>query len=123
VYRRIAIIPILLLMTCIGRSQTTNASLYGSILDSSGAAVPKVNVTASNIKTGVALSTVSNDSGLYIFPSLLPGDYNVTAELAGFRKALAERIQLDVGSRISVDLKLEVGTAAETNTDFGSTEH
>jgi hypothetical protein len=97
-------------------AQTTNGSLSGSILDSSGAAVQKATVTARNVRTGVALSTVSNDAGLYIFPSLLPGDYTVSAEVAGFRKAVADQIQLDVGSRISVDLKLEVGTASETVT-------
>ncbi|HEY2014431.1 MAG TPA: carboxypeptidase-like regulatory domain-containing protein, partial [Bryobacteraceae bacterium] len=114
--QRIAIVSVLLLIATIGRAQTTNASIYGSILDSSGAAVPRANVTANNVKTGVALSTVSNDSGIYIFPSLLPGEYTVSAELTGFRKAVASGIQLDVSSRISVDLKLEVGTAAETVT-------
>src|SRR5579871_5084891 len=114
--QRIAVVSVLLLMTTIGSGQTTNGSIYGSILDSSGAAVPKANVVATNVKTGVALSTVSNDSGVYIFPSLLPGDYTVGAEAAGFRKALTASIQLDVGARISVDVKLEVGTAAETVT-------
>ena len=114
--QRIAIVSVLLLVISIGRAQTTNASIYGSILDSSGAAVPKASVTALNLRTGVALSTASNDSGIYIFPSLLPGEYSVSAEAAGFRKALSLGIQLDVASRISVDLKLEVGTAAETVT-------
>ncbi|HTS24265.1 MAG TPA: TonB-dependent receptor [Bryobacteraceae bacterium] len=114
--QRLAIVSVLFLLTIVGRAQTTNASIYGSILDSSGAAIPKANVTATNVKTGVALSTVSNDSGIYIFPSLLPGEYTVSAEVPGFRKGVASSIQLDVSSRISVDLKLEVGTAAETVT-------
>jgi hypothetical protein len=104
----------LLAMTTGASAQTTNASLYGSALDSSGAAIVKANVTAKNVKTGVALQTVTNESGIYIFPSLLPGDYTVSAEMAGFRKAVASGIQLEVGSRISVDLKLEVGAAAES---------
>jgi hypothetical protein len=103
-------------MAASGNAQTTNASLYGSVLDPSGAAVPKAAVTARNVRTGVALSTVSNDAGLYIFASLLPGDYTVSAELAGFRKAVADHVLLEVGSRISVNLKLEVGTASETVT-------
>ena len=114
--QRVALSVLTLLTAAVIQAQTTNASIYGSVLDSSGAAVPKASVTATNVQTGVALSTFSNDSGVYIFPSLLPGEYNVSAELAGFRKAVAERIALDVGSRISVDLKLEVGTAAETVT-------
>jgi Carboxypeptidase regulatory-like domain len=67
VYHRIAIVSVLLLLTTGGNAQTTNASIYGSIQDSSGAAVPKAAVTAENVKTGVTLSTVSNDDGVYIF--------------------------------------------------------
>ena len=92
-----ATISALLLITSIGSAQTTNASIYGSVVDSSGAAIPKAAVTATNVRTGVSLPTVSNDSGVYIFPSLQPGEYRVTAEVAGFRKAVAEHIQLDVG--------------------------
>src|SRR5579871_1709489 len=114
--QRIAFACVFFLISTIGSAQTTNASIYGSILDSSGAAIPKASVTATNVKTGVVLSTISNDSGIYIFPSLLPGEYTVSAELTGFRKAVASAVQLDVGSRISVDLKLEVGTSAESVT-------
>ena len=113
---RVQILFALFLMAAIGRAQTTNASIYGSVLDSSGAAIPKAAVVATNIKTGVAISTVSNEDGLYIFPSLQPGQYTVSAEVSGFRKAVASQIQLDVSSKISVDLKLEVGTASETVT-------
>lgn len=112
--QRNAIVFSLLLIAANGSAQTTNASIYGSVFDSSGAAVPKALVTANNVKTGVSLSTVTNGSGVYIFPSLLPGEYSVSAELAGFRRAVAGHIQLDVSSKISVDLKLEVGQAAET---------
>src|SRR5258706_6707759 len=114
--RLFAIAIALLLTAAIGTAQTTNASIYGSITDSSGAAVAKVAVAATNTKTGVTLSSVSNDAGVYIFPSLQPGEYRVVAEMTGFRKAVAEHVQLDVSARISVDLKLEVGTASETVT-------
>jgi hypothetical protein len=112
----VSIVSILLLTASIGSAQSTNASIYGTVRDTSGAAVPKATVTAINVRTGVALPTVTNDSGIYIFPSLLPGEYQVTAESAGFRKAVAEHIQLDVGSKISMDLKLEVGTTTESVT-------
>jgi hypothetical protein len=97
-------------------AQTTNASIYGTVVDASGAAVARAAVTATNVKTGVVLPSTTNDSGIYIFPSLLPGEYQVTAELAGFRKAIAQHIQLDVGAKIAVDMKLEVGSAAESVT-------
>jgi hypothetical protein len=104
-----------LLIASIARAQT-NASIYGSVSDTSGGAIPKVGVIASNVQTGVAISTVTNESGVYIFPSLLPGTYTVSAEVSGFRKAVASNIQLDVSAKISVDLKMEVGTASESVT-------
>src|SRR5258706_414512 len=106
----------LLLALSDGKAQSTNASIYGTVLDSSGAAIVKSSVVATNAKTGVALSTVSNEAGVYIFPSLQPGEYSVSAELTGFRKAVAQHVQLDVGGRITVDLKMEVGATAESVT-------
>ena len=106
----------LLLITSVGSAQTTNASIYGSVLDSSGAAVPKARVTATHVRTGVTARTITNDAGVYIFPSLQPGEYTTSAEMTGFRKAIAEHVQLEVNARISVDLKLEVGSASETVT-------
>jgi hypothetical protein len=103
-----------LILTAPVTAQGTNASISGTVADSSGAAVAKAAITATNIRTGVSLPSVTNDSGVYIFPSLLPGEYRVAAEMPGFRKAIAEHIQLDVGAKISVDLKLEVGAAAES---------
>lgn len=105
-----------ILIFCTLSANAQNASIYGSIFDSSGAAVPKAAVIATNSKTGVSQSTVSNDAGTYIFPSLQPGEYSVAGEAAGFRKTVSEHILLDVSSKISLNLKLEVGTATETVT-------
>jgi hypothetical protein len=113
-YRHISLLAALVLSAPAALSQSTNASIYGTVRDASGSAVPKVAVTATNIKTGVALPTVTNDAGVYIFPSLLPGEYKISAEAAGFRKEIADHIQLDVTAKISVDLKLEIGSTSES---------
>lgn len=97
-------------------AQSTNVSIYGSVEDSTGAAITKSVVVATNTKTGVASSTISNESGVYIFGSLQPGEYTVSAESPGFRKAVSRPFQLDVSARIAVDLKLEVGAATESVT-------
>jgi len=112
--QRLSLVSALFLISSVSWAQTTNASIYGTVKDASGAAVPKANVQAINTKTGVALPTVTNDAGIYIFPSLLPGEYKVTAEAPGFRNAIADHIELDVSAKITIDLKLEVGTAAES---------
>ncbi len=109
-----AIIVTVVLAAPLCNAQSTNASIYGTVTDATGAAVGKAAVTAVNINTGVALPTVTNDSGLYIFPSLLPGSYTVTAELTGFRKEIAEHLRLEVGAKITVDLKLQVGATTDS---------
>jgi hypothetical protein len=95
-------------------AQTTSASIYGSVTDSSSAAVPNASVHATNNRTGVPLSTISNEAGVYIFPSLQPGEYKITAELAGFSRAVVDHVQLDVSAKVSVDIRLEVGAVTES---------
>src|SRR5215468_6975100 len=62
-----------------------NATLSGAVSDNTGALIPGVEVTAKNIATGVAATTITNETGTYRFPSLQPGDYEATAVLAGFQ--------------------------------------
>src|SRR5215471_25256 len=65
--------------------QVSNATVSGTIEDSTKALLPGVTVTATNTATGVVTTAVSNESGTYNLPSLLPGSYRVSAELAGFQ--------------------------------------
>jgi hypothetical protein len=62
-----------------------NATLSGTVSDSSGALIPGVEVTATQTSTGVASISLTNESGTYRFPSLQPGPYDVKAALAGFQ--------------------------------------
>src|SRR5262245_11857692 len=67
-------------------AQAVTGTLLGNITDSSGAGVPGVSVTATEVDTGVSRTTVSNEAGHYTFPSIQNGKYTVTAELQGFKK-------------------------------------
>ena len=68
-------------------SQAVNGSLLGTILDTSGAAMPNVRVTIAETNTGISRTTQSNESGNYSFPDLQPGIYTVSAEQTGFKRA------------------------------------
>ena len=94
--------------------QGSNGSIFGKIADSTGAVVRGAKVTAANTKTGVTSSAISNDSGAYAFPSLIPGTYRLAGEHPGFRIAVVNDINLPVSARIDVDLKLEIGGVSET---------
>ena len=64
--------------------QEFRGSITGQVADSTGSLVPNAKVVAVNTKTNVATSTVTTQSGTYTIPFLMPGEYNVTASLAGF---------------------------------------
>src|SRR4249920_2007534 len=64
-------------------SQGTNATVTGTIADSTGALIPGVSVTATNTATGVVNTVITNETGSYNFPTLLPGAYKLSAELSG----------------------------------------
>ena len=95
-------------------SQGTDAVLSGTVTDPSGAAVPGVKITATNVKTGVATTTASNEAGVYLFAALPPGLYRVEAQHAGFRRFLYNDVLLEVGGRLSLNIALELGTTTET---------
>src|ERR1043166_5689116 len=75
----------LLLATATFAQEGINATLSGTVSDSTGALIPGVEVTAKNIGTGVTATTITNESGTYRFPSLQPGSYDTTATLSGFQ--------------------------------------
>ncbi len=94
-------------------AQGTNASLSGTVTDAAQAAVPGVTVTAQNVNTGVITNTETNISGVYVFPSLQPGTYRVTAEKQGFKKIINNEVVLELYARITLNYSLEIATISE----------
>ena len=86
-------------------AQTFNASLGGTVTDSSGAVIPKATVTATGIETGVATKTVTNTSGVYEFPSLQEGNYRVSAEMGGFKQFVYEMSRWTWARRLGSTLR------------------
>src|SRR5216110_2951093 len=66
-------------------SAQTFGEITGEVKDPSGALVPGAPVTATNTATNALRSTVTNEAGIYSFPSLVPGIYSVKVELPGFQ--------------------------------------
>ncbi|HTZ58990.1 MAG TPA: TonB-dependent receptor [Acidobacteriaceae bacterium] len=95
-------------------AQMASAELAGTVLDSTGAAVPGATVTVTNTATSIARSTTSEKNGEYVITALAPGDYNVTVESPGFRKLEQTGLVLQINQQARVDLTLQVGQAAET---------
>jgi hypothetical protein len=103
-------------------AQTFNASLGGTVADSSGAVVVHATVTATGIETGVVTKTTTNASGVYEFPSLQEGNYRVSAEMGGFKQFVYQRVTLDVSAQVRLNFALEVGSATTTMTVTAAAE-
>ena len=87
--------------------------ISGTVLDSTGAVVPGTQVTLKNLGTNTVRTETSNSSGLYSFTNLLPGSYSVTATAPGFSTYTA-KVDVNVGSHLTVDAKLAVGSNGVT---------
>ena len=98
------------------RGQAVNATLLGTVTDSSGAAVANAKVTITETNTGVSHTSQTNDSGNYVFPDLPPGTYTVIAEQSGFKRASRAGIDLIVNTTERVDLTLQPGETTDTIT-------
>jgi hypothetical protein len=102
---------------CIASAQLgSGGTIVGTITDPSGAAVPNVAITLTDVDTGDAHHVTCNELGQYVAPDLPIGHYTVKAEAPGFKASQQSGIDLTVGARDRVDIKLEIGNTQETVT-------
>jgi hypothetical protein len=107
--KRFAAVGLLLLLTTPAFSQSTNATVSGTVGDATGAVLPGVEITATNNATGVVATVISNEAGAYNFVSLLPGVYKVSASLPGFQTRTFTDVQLGNADRVRLNFALVVG--------------
>jgi hypothetical protein len=91
----------------------TFGGITGEVRDASGASIPGATVTATNTATNAVRTTATNETGLYAFPSLIPGTYRVRVEASGFKAATRTDIGLQVQQLARIDFAMEVGQVSE----------
>jgi len=89
------------------------ATIVGTVTDPSGAAVPNVSITVTNVDTGIERTLTTSNQGEFVVPDLHIGHYTVRAQAAGFKPVEQKGLVLAVGDRTRVDFKLQLGTAQE----------
>jgi hypothetical protein len=89
------------------------ASIIGKVVDPQQAVVTGVTVTARRPDTGLVRTVVSDAEGFYRFLALPPGEYEVTAEVSGFRTARRTGIRLSVGTEAVLDFEMSAAGVAE----------
>jgi outer membrane receptor protein involved in Fe transport len=91
-------------------------SLSGIVKDPSGAVMPGVSVTATNMMLGAMFTTTTDGQGLYSFPKLPVARYEVTVQIDGFKPQKRTGIQVDADSALQINVTLELGEQSETVT-------
>lgn len=115
---RIRVFAALLAMTLFAwpaRAQEQRGSIEGVVKDSSGAVLPGVTVEAKSGGAGV-LTATTNETGNFRFPSVLPGIYEVSATLSGFKPAKVADVEVKLGSIKSVEFALQLASVSENVT-------
>jgi len=93
-------------------SQSVTGQISGTVTDTTGAALPQVEVTARNIATDITRKVQTGSTGLYIISLLQPGQYSLTFVKSGFEHAEQPSLILQVNQSLTFDVKLSVGHAA-----------
>ena len=104
---------LLLMIPTSAVAQFDRGTLSGTIRDEQGAVMPGVTVSARSIQTQQVVTTVTDATGFYTFPNLLPGRYDILAELQGFKTIRRENVQLDAAANLTLDLAMPTGVITE----------
>ena len=88
---------------------STSGTIVGTVSDPTGAMVPKAEVQLLNVGTNAMQTQLTNESGGYVFPNVMPGTYQITVKLAGFRTAEVSGVVVEVNRSVPMPIRLEVG--------------
>ena len=110
----LALVVAACLLSSAAFAQVDTGTIQGTVRDASGAVMPGAGVTLVNVAMGVSFQTVTNEVGLYQFPSVRIGIYTLVAEASGFAPVTREGISLSIQQRYVADFTLKPSNIAET---------
>jgi hypothetical protein len=115
-WRRLLIFGVVVLCTAFVASAQENAELTGTVKDPSGAVVANANVTLTDAATGEVRTGTTNGDGLYDFPALHIGSYNMKVTAGGFEAYVKTGIVMNVAATVREDVSLVLGASTTTVT-------
>jgi hypothetical protein len=111
--RLLGSVVVLAVLVIAGYAQTFRGAINGTVGDPSGAMVAAATVKATNVATGVTLTTTTTSDGQFAFQDLPPGTYKIVVNAAGFSTITTENVTVTAGEAYTLPVKLKVG---ETST-------
>ena len=106
------ITSVLIFFSLAAKAQTTG-SISGTVKDATGSVVPDTTIICRNIETAVQLTAVTNAEGFYALTTLPVGHYEIETFRPGFKPYKRTGLMIDVGTKLQVDINLEVGAQSE----------
>jgi len=100
-------------------AQAVYGSISGTVVDNSGGALPGVTVNVTSVDRKTVDTVTTDESGRFVKERLLPGPYEVKAEITGFKTALVPNVRVSVDTQTPVNFTLEVGALSEEVTVTG----
>jgi Carboxypeptidase regulatory-like domain len=110
---------VLLCVTGVALGQNFRGAVSGTVTDPKGATIPGAKVTLTDSATRVMLTTETNGEGLYSIIYIPAGRHRLQVDAKGFQAMILENVEVRVGDQLTLDLRLEIGQAAETVTIRG----
>ncbi|MGH9661700.1 MAG: TonB-dependent receptor domain-containing protein [Bryobacteraceae bacterium] len=111
--RRSLLISVLSVASAFGQGGEST-QILGIVVDSSGAVVPGVAITATHVATGQVRRVTTGESGTYVFALMAPGEHTVRAEKDGFKTDVRTGLLLQLNQKARVDFQLQVGAVSES---------
>ena len=94
--------------------QSTTQSIEGLVTDTSSAIIADAKVTITNTAMGVTSTVLSNSTGNYTFPLVPVGNYDVKAEMGGFKTEEVRGLRVETAAQVRQDFQLQIGAVTET---------
>src|SRR6202049_664022 len=104
---------VILFLVCGSAKAQTTGSISGTVKDSTGSVIPDIAVIARNVDTGVQQNATSNADGFYAFTTLPVGRYEIETFRPGFKPYKHAGVTVDVGTKLQLDITLEVGEQSD----------
>ncbi|MFZ0747132.1 MAG: TonB-dependent receptor [Terracidiphilus sp.] len=113
---RFLLLPLFVVLACVGAFAQANSDVTGIVTDQTGAVVPDAKIVLTDPATGIVKSTISSGTGLYDISGLNAANYNMKVSAKGFQTYVQNGVVVDISRSFRVDVKLTVGAEAQTVT-------
>jgi len=113
---RILLVSFLFVLACLGAYAQQNSTITGTVVDKEGAAIAGADLVLTDPATGTSATTTSNGAGVFTFPALNVGTYDLKVTSKGFQTYVQTGLQVNVSQTLRTDVTLTVGAVNETVT-------